>query len=1348
MSQQSAEQSPSSKVPGDRKQALADQDISEAKAKAQDIPEKKAGEEDPAIAASKQAYPISEADFYCVFCLEADPGDDRAFALNAAGQLVHEGEHTFTLDAKQGVYRDSYRKKVQPGDQDLLLTIPWFSSAGMIAAAERGEIPAELIRSEMQQEQVIENPVALVKVIEKNAECTHAQLLKEEKPEAKAPQHIMYFCPIKNTDKELLAFYFDREANQFIGHRVAVTILKDLLEEDPRITLARGIDKTHKKFAALISEGGHRRYKYELVRIGDASAWGGQAPADHRLVPIGEPMAGICGILSKEQGQREKWSKLSAAVREGKLEQVKLLVKEGVDVNRKSSEGETVLTQAIDLGHITVARYLIEETKAIVHPNHLKKAVVDGSVELVRSLTTAGGITAELIDLMQAIDRGHVGVVRYFIKEAKPRLSANAIYERGDDELGQTPLSRALQANQAKAAVYLLEQEVDLDQDDPRLLHWAIQEDSQKALQYLHQKNLKDEAGNTALLLAIQKGSRASINTLLRMTSVKDINLANAAGETALMLAARNGDVDLLNQIGQKGADLTRRNGAKATAFQIALREKQGKAALFLLKKQPKRINSPDENSKKTPLVEAAEYGCLEVVSYLFMAVNPALSNVEQQIEAALKLAEKNGHIGVTDFLRSKQKAEVKGNPVADAKAAEKLAIEKDFQVCMDILQTLQERLRTRIEGPKVAIPQAVEMQQQREKQLKAFGRALRKAQDALAKLQSHISFKQFKEGKSKLVSYEKFLGEKSDEVYNIKSEMFRDFFERISNFSSAFMSRFTAIAKLSNESHKQQADQYDQMVKAKSCMDRLAPESSDSDYPRWNNANKKAEEQLSRIAKELERLKLKAVPAGEKQKKKKRKNKAKQEQKNPVQPESQATDLSDEQLRAAAESDDEDGLKEVEALNKLIQFVHGNPIAEPRSERAPTDNKSDVENSLNACLSKLRELSKNLEAGLQECKLTTGSPGEQEQQKSLEDQFADFEQTLTRAWTDFETEQNRPGQLGAIVYEKMCTYQPQLDNFNKKAREWREKLIENRKALNGIFFNDMSNLIQDNPAYFDAQLFTKQNYQTCCILYDQFLANMDAIVIPPKKGGLDPFREQNQRFLAFKRRLETLRQKMQALKPSDSQISAQLPDKPSFPTVVPEDKAKAASQAPAEAEAVTQDDFILAINTLSSAHKLVLAHKFPRGKVFTGAPDEREKQQEVEKSLSTFEAALEFAEGWQNELINQAKARNENLEENRQLRQNALKLEIFKEALEEHRRDIRASKEKINNAQKADAKNGPAAASRLASSAPGMAALVAGQRAQVHAQIPRDGKAAGASNRAAAKPASASSSNVPGIGS
>jgi len=209
---------------------------------------------------------------------------------------------------------------------------------------------------------------------------------------------------------------------------------------------------------------------------------------------------------------------LILAVKEGNYEIVKLLLKNGSDVDHKSIY-ETALMQAVTQGYKDIIKLLLDNKADVnvqVHGGevalwHLIRKTDEALFDLLIdygadiNIKTRFGNTM----LMEAVRLDNIKMVEMLIEKG---AKINAV-----DELGENPLMKAVEAGQTPSVSLLLKLGADV------------------------QKKTKN--GETVLMKAVGKWRNHEILKLLLEKGV-DINAISDSGQTALMLAADMGNTD------------------------------------------------------------------------------------------------------------------------------------------------------------------------------------------------------------------------------------------------------------------------------------------------------------------------------------------------------------------------------------------------------------------------------------------------------------------------------------------------------------------------------------------------------------------------------------------------------------------------------------------------------------------------------------------------------------------------------------------------------------------------------------------------------------------------------------
>ena len=166
----------------------------------------------------------------------------------------------------------------------------------------------------------------------------------------------------------------------------------------------------------------------------------------------------------------------------------------------------------------------------------------------------------------------------------------------------------------------------------------AVKWDDAKAVQQLLARgfdaNTIDASGQTGLLIAIREPSPKVARVLVDSPKI-DLNALNTQGESPLMLAALKGQLELVNQMLKKDADVNKTNWTPlhyaATTGQLAV--------IRLLIENHAYIDAESPNGS-TPLMLASMYGTPEAVKLLLdEGADPTLKN--QQGLTALQFAQR-----------------------------------------------------------------------------------------------------------------------------------------------------------------------------------------------------------------------------------------------------------------------------------------------------------------------------------------------------------------------------------------------------------------------------------------------------------------------------------------------------------------------------------------------------------------------------------------------------------------------------------------------------------------------------------------------------------------------------------
>ncbi len=209
--------------------------------------------------------------------------------------------------------------------------------------------------------------------------------------------------------------------------------------------------------------------------------------------------------------EKDGWTPLMLAARNGHAEIAKLLIEANADVYAKNQNGFTPLMFAAEDGHAEIVKLLIK-AKADVNAKN------------------QNGVTP----LMLAAASSHVASVQLLI-EAKADVNAK-------NQNGVTPLMVAAGKGHAEIVKLLIAANADV--------------------------NAKGNNGWTPLMCAAGNGHAASVQLLIKAKA--DVNAKNQNGFTPLMLAAMNGHAEIAKLLIKAKADVNAKNKDGETVLAIA----------------------------------------------------------------------------------------------------------------------------------------------------------------------------------------------------------------------------------------------------------------------------------------------------------------------------------------------------------------------------------------------------------------------------------------------------------------------------------------------------------------------------------------------------------------------------------------------------------------------------------------------------------------------------------------------------------------------------------------------------------------------------------------------------------
>lgn len=394
----------------------------------------------------------------------------------------------------------------------------------------------------------------------------------------------------------------------------------------------------------------------------------------------------------RELGYRLSSQEFLRSVQNGDSDSVSLFLATKMSPDTRDELGLTALMIAVDAGHVDVVKTLISG-KADINATSTKDgftalhlAASQADLETCRLLLDAGaslglGSNDGTTPLMVAV-KGSYDVVSLLLERGAPINSQNKLGETAlmmtarNERNGYYEIAQLLIDNGADLNLESLQGQTALEYSPPesavRELLWnlgargsalarqyqalrdAVQAgDVEKARMYIHQGLDPDIKGT--LSLAVRNTDREMIFMLLDEGACIDGHAS--IDTTPLMTAIDHELIEMAELLLEKGVDINRTTEWGA-AIHVAAMHNRVSMAEFLMSRGA-NIESKDPYGH-TPLMIAAQYGCLDAVRFLISAGanvnartvwNTSLKGPHEV--SPLTIAESYGHKEVAEILRA-----------------------------------------------------------------------------------------------------------------------------------------------------------------------------------------------------------------------------------------------------------------------------------------------------------------------------------------------------------------------------------------------------------------------------------------------------------------------------------------------------------------------------------------------------------------------------------------------------------------------------------------------------------------------------------------------------------------------
>jgi serine/threonine protein kinase len=328
---------------------------------------------------------------------------------------------------------------------------------------------------------------------------------------------------------------------------------------------------------------------------------------------------------------------LIKAITEGRLEDARRLIANGIDVNASNRDGTTALMQAAEgsafLPNNSPAVTMLLEKNAQVDAQDgrgrtaLYRATAEGKQEAMRLLLARKANPNQPANdgstpLLAAITFGHTSAMKLL-------LDSGAQIDLADAQ-GTTPLMLAAEGtafipNNAPLVETLLNKNAQIDAQDARgrsALYRAAAEGKTDAMRLLldHKAdvNLKANDGSTPLLQAVTFGKLAAVQLLLERGALVD--LADASGNTPLMVAAEGtaflpNNAPLVTTLLTSKAKVDAQDArGRSPLYRAAAEGKEDAMRILLEHKANPNLKA---NDGSTPLIATVTFGKLGAATLL-----------------------------------------------------------------------------------------------------------------------------------------------------------------------------------------------------------------------------------------------------------------------------------------------------------------------------------------------------------------------------------------------------------------------------------------------------------------------------------------------------------------------------------------------------------------------------------------------------------------------------------------------------------------------------------------------------------------------------------------------------------
>ncbi|XP_076300828.1 uncharacterized protein LOC143219007 isoform X2 [Lasioglossum baleicum] len=296
---------------------------------------------------------------------------------------------------------------------------------------------------------------------------------------------------------------------------------------------------------------------------------------------------------------KELTERLFYAVKYDDFGEVQGLINQGVSVNVKNSDGQTLLQYAVSNGKLKVVKYLAEKGADVNERNvsgdaPLHDAVRMGNLEVLKCLVEKGADVNvkdnyRLTPLHYAVVYNRLEILKYLVEEKTADINVK-------DSSGMVVLHHAAATNNIEVVRYLIEKNnanINVtDNAGKTTLQYAAESGKIEVIKYLIEEkganaNVKDNFGLTPLHYATNSDKLEVVKYFIEEKHI-DFNVKDNYGLTTLHYAADHGKLEIVKYLIEKGADVNVRDNEGRTSLHYAAYSYKPKVVKYLIEKGAK----------------------------------------------------------------------------------------------------------------------------------------------------------------------------------------------------------------------------------------------------------------------------------------------------------------------------------------------------------------------------------------------------------------------------------------------------------------------------------------------------------------------------------------------------------------------------------------------------------------------------------------------------------------------------------------------------------------------------------------------------------------------------------------